>query len=132
MALWPEHSLADAHDALLPPRQICSITGAVWFGKRLEPRGPCGRKITQLTLMMLSSRRRQICSITGAVWFGKRLNPREPCGRKITQLTRQICSITGAVWFGKRLEPRGPCGRKITQLMLMMLWGGVVWQASGA
>ena len=56
VALWPEHSPADAHDALLPPRQICSITGAVWFGKRLEPRGPCGRKMTQLMLMMLSSR----------------------------------------------------------------------------
>ena len=46
----------DDHDALLPPRQICSITGAVGFGKRLEVRGLCGRKIPALMLMMLFSR----------------------------------------------------------------------------
>ena len=127
--------------------------------------GPCGRKITQLMLMMLSPRlvksARQICSITGAVgfgkglellWpgnnpadahmlssrlvteaegFGKRLEPRGPCGNNPAGAhdalppLRQICSITGAVGFGKRLELRVPC--KSAQSL-----GRWVWQASGA
>ena len=53
--MWPENSPADAHDAFRPPRQICSITGAVDFAGvwRL---GGHSRKIAQLMLMMLSCR----------------------------------------------------------------------------
>ena len=53
--MWPEVYPADAHDAPLLPRQMCAVTWGSWFLQHLECRGPCGRKYTQLMLMMLPS-----------------------------------------------------------------------------
>ena len=53
-ALWPEMYPADAHDAPLLPRQMHAITRAVFCNAWRLGR-PCGRKCTQLMLMMLPS-----------------------------------------------------------------------------
>ena len=128
LGMWPKNSPADAHDAFLPPRHICTIG----FCRRLEPRRPCGRKITQLMLMMLSGR---LVSNHWGGGFCRRLEPRRPCGRKIAQLMLMMHSgrlVKSAQslgrWICRRLEPR-PCGRKIAQLMLMMLSGRLVKSA---
>ena len=60
--MWPETYPADAHAAPLLPREMCAVTGADGFATSGVLGAPCGRKCTQLMLMMLPS-------ITGAVGF---------------------------------------------------------------
>ena len=64
-AMWPEIYPADAHDAPLLPRQMRALTGQL-VSQHLQSRGPCGRKYTQLMLVMLPS---CLVAITGAVGF---------------------------------------------------------------
>ena len=125
-AMWPEVYAADAHDAPLLPRSNVRSHWGSWFLQHLESRGPCGRKYTQLMLMMLPS-----CLVKCAQSLGQLVfttsGVQGPCGRKYTQLmlmsppaSSNARSHWGS-WFLQHLESRGPCGRKYTQLMLMML-----------
>ena len=47
---------ADAHDARLPPRHICAITGAKGFARVCSLGRACDQKATRLMLTMLASR----------------------------------------------------------------------------
>ena len=47
---------ADAHDARLPPRHICAITGVKRFASVCSLGRACDQKATRLMLMMLASR----------------------------------------------------------------------------
>ena len=111
---------ADAHDAPLLPGNMRAINHwGRWFCNIWSLGGPCGRKCTQLMLMMLPS-----CLVKRAP-------------SSLGQMVLQHLESRGAMWhpadaqdappllksLGQMLLQRlgGPCGRKCTQLMLMML-----------
>ena len=77
--MWPEMYPADAHDAPFLPRQMRAITGQMVL-QHLESRGgPCGRKCTQLMLMMLPS-----CLLK--------------CTQSLGQMVLQHLESRGAMW----------------------------------
>ena len=124
-ALWPEMYLADAHDAPLLPRQMHAITRAVGFCNAWRLGRPCGRKCTQLMLMMLPSCLVNACNHSGS-WFCNARRLGRPCGRKCTQLMLMMlpsclvkCMHSGS-WFCNAWRLGRPCGRKCTQLVKCM------------
>ena len=114
-ALWPEMYTADAHDAPLLPRQMRAVTRAVGFCNAWHLGRPCGRKCTQLMLMMLPS-----CLVECAQSLGQlvlqRLAPRTALWPEMYPadahdaplLPRQMHAITRAVGFATPGVQDGP------------------------
>ena len=75
----PEIYPADAHDAPLLPRQMRASTGAVGSA-RSGSRGPCGRKFTQLMLMMLPSCLVKCAQALGQLFLQHLESKGWPCG----------------------------------------------------
>ena len=119
-ALWPEMYPADAHDAPLLPRQMHAITRAVGFGR------PCGRKCTQLMLMMLPSCLVKCMQSLGQLVL-QRLASRTALWPEMypadahdaPPASPNACNHSGS-WFCNAWRLGRPCGRMCTQLMLMM------------